>query len=137
MFLLVQMLVVDFNSIKVQLELIWQGACGSPPLFQFHKGTIRTVYTYCRSFCFSNFNSIKVQLELTLRVVFVVLILVFQFHKGTIRTVLLAVRLLLHLDFNSIKVQLELPVVGRYGLTLVFQFHKGTIRTCVLLSICR
>ena len=54
---------LDFNSIKVQLELslplsIWQTAT-----FQFHKGTIRTGLYYYDATVIYHFNSIKVQLE--------------------------------------------------------------------------
>ena len=55
-----------FNSIKVQLELpIFPLPLSFPSLFQFHKGTIRTILTLKEfSLPFLNFNSIKVQLEL-------------------------------------------------------------------------
>ena len=80
-------LLVHFNSIKVQLELLdTSPRCCRSALFQFHKGTIRTsgssvfVIQNVR-----NFNSIKVQLEhaITLKTGKADL---FQFHKGTIRT---------------------------------------------------
>ena len=51
------------------------------PLFQFHKGTIRT--RACVTLTY--FNSIKVRLEQAGALSLVVLFL-FQFHKGTIRT---------------------------------------------------
>ena len=56
----------NFNSIKVQLEpgSIFGGALGL--LFQFHKGTIRTIPIHNIRAAFAHFNSIKVQLELFL-----------------------------------------------------------------------
>ena len=76
-------------------------------IFQFHKGTIRTLQ---RVIGFQNryyFNSIKVQLELTSHQK-LDLFGIFQFHKGTIRTFYCFVAIFRDLDFNSIKVQLEL-----------------------------
>ena len=55
--------ILNFNSIKVQLELNILKVMQSKTKFQFHKGTIRT--------------------NIMLRIKFVD---VFQFHKGTIRT---------------------------------------------------
>ena len=75
-------------------------------LFQFHKGTIKTLITPFLQIIFLYFNSIKVQLKLqnwycarppNL----------FQFHKGTIKTKLAIL-------FETCK---------------LFQFHKGTIKT--------
>ena len=130
----------DFNSIKVRLELrrfvrisielpIFQFHKGAirtasgdggwmiPPRFQFHKGAIRTTTTD------NAFEGTPV----------------FQFHKGAIRTLLIMpLRELLY--FNSIKVRLELyfidEVVDSYA---KFQFHKGAIRTkdtsgCILVG---
>ena len=76
---------INFNSIKVQLEL---GLCGMGNykwIFQFHKGTIRTFMQSIMVNRKFDFNSIKVQLEQNgkrrLQTD-----LKFQFHKGTIRT---------------------------------------------------
>ena len=97
-----------FNSIKVQLELSNQKAYHSIQLFQFHKGTIRTVlqilqHTYEQQFQFH---------KGTIRTIYIrkmhIIISVFQFHKGTIRTLVVHFYVLLVCDFNSIKVQLEL-----------------------------
>ena len=56
-------------------------------LFQFHKGTIRTILVLLEIVRFSHFNSIKVQLEQ-----------------------IASIGAYLNLtNFNSIKVQLELP----------------------------
>ena len=107
------------------------------PLFQFHKGTIRTIIRFVNYNGDYYFNSIKVRLELLLLSLFLLLLAyfnsikvrleqgsgndsigehLFQFHKGTIRT-LSPVGVVL--EYNS------------------FQFHKGTIRTMVnhLISI--
>ena len=122
---------MNFNSIKVRLELVVftinQNVCF---VFQFHKGTIRTIR-----------KSSTTKTEL-----------IFQFHKGTIRTVTelgetldfvrnfnsIKVRLehrnlfpLLQsfCHFNSIKVRLEHTRAANTILNPIFQFHKGTIRT--------
>ena len=80
------MLCCYFNSIKVQLELIYfLGLIGSA-LFQFHKGTIRTSESLLTCSAKSGF----------------------QFHKGTIRTTAVKQLYSIQHDFNSIKVQLEL-----------------------------
>ena len=79
--------------------------------FQFHKGTIRTLWSQENRFFRLNFNSIKVQLE----------------------PLLLVIILLHHLDFNSIKVQLEHAELKTSFDRYKFQFHKGTIRTKVRL----
>ena len=98
-------------------------------LFQFHKGTIRTINQCSRSLHHHEF----------------------QFHKGTIRTVPFSVEAESRLNFNSIKVRLELLIVNKHFYLLshfnsikvrleplsrtvanqpsTFQFHKGTIRT--------
>ncbi len=76
-------------------------------LFQFHKGTIRTIDKYMNKLNLTNFNSIKVRLEL-MQDELPLKSSVFQFHKGTIRT--------------------SYPRM-REGPYLQFQFHKGTIRT--------
>ena len=53
-------------------------------VFQFHKGTIRTVQMVLLVLNLTDFNSIKVQLELNQAMG--ALLPKFQFHKGTIRT---------------------------------------------------
>ena len=87
MLLLTIIMFLNFNSIKVRLELLMGDNTTAALIFQFHKGTIRTQLSRLRNLLQrSNFNSIKVRLEpaptsnssaATL----------FQFHKGTIRTV--------------------------------------------------
>ena len=77
--------VCDFNSIKVQLKLADDRQAQPHCIFQFHKGTIKTLSSIKRSWLRSDFNSIKVQLKpstfstasISAR---------FQFHKGTIKT---------------------------------------------------
>ena len=122
------------------------------PLFQFHKGTIRTLTPSALVPANWNFNSIKVQLEhkglwaeqerlsyfnsikvqleqrLYLRWQEVTS---FQFHKGTIRTFYFIIIILRFFYFNSIKVQLELTAEILRILLYRFQFHKGTIRTMI------
>ena len=105
---LVLLLLKDFNSIKVRLELLASDILTYLNKFQFHKGTIRTLS----------------------QVHFLALSNIFQFHKGTIRTfetyLLNKTR---RQYFNSIKVRLELNTVLNPIGKLIFQFHKGTIRT--------
>ena len=56
--------VVNFNSIKVRLELIaLKSGDISFPIFQFHKGTIRTLSQIAKALHEVDFNSIKVRLE--------------------------------------------------------------------------
>ena len=118
-------------------------------LFQFHKGTIRTLWLIVQTLWVCNFNSIKVQLELnnasarnmvanfnSIKVQLErmanrsnIMGLQFQFHKGTIRTCMFNFCTSLNSYFNSIKVQLEHLVPSRTGTLNLFQFHKGTIRT--------
>ena len=56
-----------------------------PSLFQFHKGTIRTLAPLALDAALMHFNSIKVQLELVPSTSYPNT-QTFQFHKGTIRT---------------------------------------------------
>ena len=99
--------VVNFNSIKVRLEPSLIDSSAGVGLFQFHKGTIRTVdaVDFLASLC------------------------LFQFHKGTIRTIVVFRYWIMLIYFNSIKVRLELFGVWQEIGRLSFQFHKGTIRT--------
>ena len=75
-----------FNSIKVRLE---RCGCAMPPavpVFQFHKGTIRTSLPPIQTNAYSRFNSIKVRLEQSNGYRHKPGYNKFQFHKGTIRT---------------------------------------------------
>ena len=129
---------LDFNSIKVRLELIarsilnlressfqfhkgairtkyfgrWQVSFHS---FQFHKGAIRTTGKCNTETSFDNFNSIKVRLEPC-----VISISAPEYNH----------------HFNSIKVRLEREGVLKLATTEanLFQFHKGAIRTCLCKS---
>ena len=95
-----------FNSIKVRLKLKNPVINLYFDTFQFHKGTIKTIYALGLIGSY-----------------------LFQFHKGTIKTLKDYVLKLLELNFNSIKVRLKLIKVLIYALGLIFQFHKGTIKT--------
>ena len=53
----------NFNSIKVRLERNYKTKCYVPPIFQFHKGAIRTGSGAGIGFRLCHFNSIKVRLE--------------------------------------------------------------------------
>ena len=104
-------IVCDFNSIKVRLEL-----CAVPGA----------------SMLSGDFNSIKVRLERNYRDS-TKLLFAFQFHKGTIRTATLQPVTAGYADFNSIKVRLEQePGQLQHTALPQFQFHKGTIRTLTL-----
>ena len=54
----------NFNSIKVQLKHYRRVASCQRPLFQFHKGTIKTINDRGVMIDQVYFNSIKVQLKL-------------------------------------------------------------------------
>ena len=98
----------DFNSIKVRLKLRQKTPKRQyVQLFQFHKGTIKTLYELCN------------QLTTAL----------FQFHKGTIKTITHFFHILNYMNFNSIKVRLKHCLVVHNSISLIFQFHKGTIKT--------
>ena len=74
-----------FNSIKVRLKHVGRDIVLERKLFQFHKGTIKTMFL-----CKSRINSST-----------------FQFHKGTIKTAFYCVKLCNLRHFNSIKVRLK------------------------------
>ena len=76
------------------------------PLFQFHKGTIKTVCTFRLQKASSYFNSIKVQLKPD-SVPVPEFDALFQFHKGTIKTISAFLNRVKVRYFNSIKVQLK------------------------------
>ena len=76
-------------------------------IFQFHKGTIKTVLQFKFTKPFHHFNSIKVRLKPSTGVG-AYLDIKFQFHKGTIKTIP--------------------PEIGAAAIS-AFQFHKGTIKT--------
>ena len=77
---------LHFNSIKVRLEHLFISPFQHTLIFQFHKGTIRTLGVFLVSIhSLSYFNSIKVRLELIVDYIYHELPQ-FQFHKGTIRT---------------------------------------------------
>ena len=81
-------------------------------IFQFHKGTIKTLYKLFHIVSMQNFNSIKVQLNHVVGFGFL-LSAVFQFHKGTIK---------------------PYEAVANLLAAITFQFHKGTIKPSVLYS---
>ena len=98
-------------------------------LFQFHKGTIRTVQQMLPISSQTGFNSIKVRLEpATTSSIFACA--EFQFHKGTIRTCRVHRWPQRAFPFQFHKGTIR--TTGR-GAPITpprrFQFHKGTIRT--------
>ena len=58
---------MDFNSIKVQLKLEADTWKKQHEVFQFHKGTIKTLAKSVYNGEVTNFNSIKVQLKQKIR----------------------------------------------------------------------
>ena len=78
-------MLLDFNSIKVRLELVRDSFSSGSTAFQFHKGAIRTEYSRLP---LDRFNG-------------------FQFHKGAIRTRSATAPANTNFYFNSIKVRLE------------------------------
>ena len=96
-----------FNSIKVRLEPLLKNAGVFRPLFQFHKGAIRTALRLSSLLQRPNFNSIKVRLELKFP----------------------SMLPMLCCYFNSIKVRLEPNLDWLPQEKQAFQFHKGAIRT--------
>ena len=122
--------IIDFNSIKVRLELTGLDLRRYVEYsFQFHKGTIRTVQTANQLATYPDFNSIKVRLERKEDDT------VYQQHDdfNSIKVRLEpghgCGREPPQLYFNSIKVRLERWAVCAIGGRVPFQFHKGTIRT--------
>ena len=75
-------------------------------LFQFHKGTIKTIESVKNYRVLANFNSIKVQLK-QISTFRNRLFYIFQFHKGTIKTCDSLCYDIVQKYFNSIKVQLK------------------------------
>ena len=78
-------LVLHFNSIKVRLKRQGRRRAWAVSLFQFHKGTIKTLHNPCMESKVHHFNSIKVRLK-QISWFFINLLYWFQFHKGTIKT---------------------------------------------------
>ena len=103
-----KVLVEDFNSIKVRLELEYIVQYVEENVFQFHKGAIRTLQASGNLNGRTYFNSIKVRLELRTLKACPISFGVFQFHKGAIRT---------PTSFGIAQKEAK------------FQFHKGAIRT--------
>ena len=83
-------------------------------LFQFHKGTIKTVSQPYKVYNVHNFNSIKVRLKRRYTQIRCIGVREFQFHKGTIKTAR-------QLIINHIRIK--------------FQFHKGTIKTLYAFAV--
>ena len=69
----------------MRLERIKDKSVFKTPIFQFHKGAIRTKDGVTLAVDKLDFNSIKVRLELILKILLMSTD-IFQFHKGAIRT---------------------------------------------------
>ena len=104
---------LHFNSIKVRLKLDIEILVRPIPIFQFHKGTIKTPREQWPGRKVGDFNSIKVRLKPSMRV---------TSRDGCSY-------------FNSIKVRLKLLVTTNKRCKFLFQFHKGTIKTASDFSI--
>ena len=100
-------------------------------LFQFHKGSIKTLINYTSMQKSSNFNSIKVRLKLNGYREFSTPYQ-FQFHKGSIKTLKIVVKVLIYALFQFHKGSIK---TGRsrqkVKAVFIFQFHKGSIKTVV------
>ena len=97
-----------FNFIKKQLSRLFGLHAEFLRKFQFHKGTIKTIFCSNAVILLSDFNSIKVQLK-----------------PYRIKTAAPCTY-----NFNSIKVQLKhVNWQQAYPDVWLFQFHKGTIKT--------
>ena len=97
--------------------------------FQFHKGTIRTLWQTQLRRSIAHFNSIKVQLELAVQPNLLYIFRNFNSIKVQLEHLDGKIRQLENKDFNSIKVQLERAASLQRTALYPFQFHKGTIRT--------
>ena len=75
-----------FNSIKVRLRLVAVPSTSLIVIFQFHKGSIKTVEDFVKSMPIVHFNSIKVRLRPDVNNSDSVSVGSFQFHKGSIKT---------------------------------------------------
>ena len=81
---LLDILISNFNSIKVRLKQQFQKDPLTYLKFQFHKGTIKTNLSLQKTALYKHFNSIKVRLK-RLGSYAGKGIGLFQFHKGTIK----------------------------------------------------
>ena len=119
---------IYFNSIKVRLKQDYYSNCLANPLFQFHKGTIKTVHFLYLIILYFNFNSIKVRLKLISA-----LLLTNLWYFNSIKVRLKPSSRTRHpsfcQDFNSIKVRLKRSCSIGIDRSKIFQFHKGTIKT--------
>ena len=79
-------LITNFNSIKVRLEHLYEVEAGCLVEFQFHKGTIRTLYPTRICLDTSLFQFHKGTIRTVLLTGKITVLSLFQFHKGTIRT---------------------------------------------------
>ena len=120
---------MNFNSIKVRLELNSTKTERAVRRFQFHKGTIRTWVRIYRAWQQLYFNSIKVRLELSIESAGCYNNGNFNSIKVRLELVLLNNVVSIGFNFNSIKVRLEHFFVDTAYTKNTFQFHKGTIRT--------
>ena len=97
--------------------------------FQFHKGTIKTVCYDHNQDSFFTFQFHKGTIKTFAADHVGPCCSPFQFHKGTIKTYLCRRRFSELSCFNSIKVRLKPTGEGRRATIREFQFHKGTIKT--------
>ena len=120
----------DFNSIKVRLKLMKQSVfnlntlnfnsikvrlkhgrlCGLCfiCIFQFHKGTIKTLNSIRYWLENASFQFHKGTIKTLFRVFLLIVSVIFQFHKGTIKTERFRMDSDILSNFNSIKVRLKL-----------------------------
>ena len=118
-----------FNSIKVRLRRCLTPCFCLLQLFQFHKGTIKTVRSMRPGRSPRSFNSIKVRLRPVRLSGDGSTSLCFNSIKVRLRHFEFDHDLKKCSSFNSIKVRLRPGVCPHLGNFCGFQFHKGTIKT--------
>ena len=101
-----------FNSIKVRLKHSSNILTTLMNLFQFHKGTIKTLYRSFCTFALVEFQFHKGTIKTPHRNRCLCDSSQFQFHKGTIKTIDVVFLIIdVESHFNSIKVRLKLSRV--------------------------
>ena len=114
-------------------------------LYQFHKGTIKTLHRRCESRHYPYFNSIKVRLKHADTTPSLSMYQ-FQFHKGTIKSLPSWATSICLSHFNSIKVRLK-PIfwgyitslfsIGFADAKLINLIEKMSMGDCIFLCVLR
>ena len=101
------------------------------PIFQFHKGTIKTSPSFNVSWRLFDFNSRKVRLKRNERYAQKERFQNFNSIKVRLKPPLSGEGIKNINNFNSIKVRLKHSCDATVYNISAFQFHKGTIKTCL------